>query len=107
MEEEPLAPLDPETLALFAAKGMPNGAGSRDTGNPNGVKVRRVMQITADLSGTPFPRLRILDLACGEGVYSIEAALRGAKVLGIDGRSERMDEEARATARLGLSNVRF
>ena len=52
----------------------------------NSIKVRRIMQITKDLTNIDFSKLSILDLGCAEGVYSIEAALRGAHVLGIDGR---------------------
>ena len=100
-------PLDPEALKLFAAKGTQGGIGPPQVGNANGVKVRRVMQITSDLTKVPFEELRIVDLACGEGVYSIEAALRGADVLAVDARSERMDEGARTAGRLGLSNLTF
>ena len=100
-------PLDPEALKLFAAKGTQGGIGPPQVGNANGVKVRRVMQITSDLTKVPFEELRIVDLACGEGVYSIEAAVRGADVLAVDARSERMDEGARTAVRLGLSNLKF
>lgn len=108
---ENVRPLDPESLELFAAKGLhvlanearPKGLAT----NGNGVRVRRVMQLTRDLACRPFHELRILDHACGDGVYSIEAALRGAHVLGMDARAERMDEGAKAARRIGLCNVRF
>ena len=54
-----------------------------------------------------FPELRILDLGCGEGVYAIEAGLRGAEVLALDARTQRMDQGAACAARHGLTNVRF
>jgi SAM-dependent methyltransferase len=76
-------------------------------GNANAVKVRRVFQVLRDLAAPAGGELRILDLACGEGVYAIEAALRGADVLALDARAERMEEGARAAERLRLSNVRF
>src|SRR6266478_5544725 len=101
MTTETVHPLDPETLKLFAAKGTQGRPGIPQVANANGVKVRRVMQITSDLTKMPFEQLRILDLACGEGVYAIEAALRGAKVIAVDARTERMDEGARAARRLG------
>ena len=107
MTTETVHPLDPETLKLFAAKGTQGGPGILQVGNANSVKVRRVMQITSDLTKMPFEQLRILDLACGEGVYAIEAALRGAKVLAVDARTERMDEGARTARRLGLSHLEF
>jgi SAM-dependent methyltransferase len=107
MATETVHPLDPEALKLFAAKGTQGGVGPPQVGNVNGVKVRRVMQIASDLTKVPFEQLRIIDLACGEGVYSIEAALRGANVLAVDARTGRMDEGARTAQRLGLANLKF
>jgi SAM-dependent methyltransferase len=100
-------PLDDEALALFARKGREGGPSVPQAGEANGVKVRRVMQLIQDLAPRPFAELRILDLGCGEGVYAIEAALRGAQVLAIDARTERMDEGAACAKRHGLTNVRF
>jgi SAM-dependent methyltransferase len=107
MSLEHVRPLDAETLDLFARKGVRGGRDAPQTGNENGVKVRRVMQIIRDLAKTPVERLRVLDLACGEGVYAIEAALRGAEVVAVDARSERMDDGAAAARRLALGNLRF
>lgn len=107
MSEEAVHALDADALALFAGKGTEGGPGVPQAGLANGVKVRRVMQLTADLSRKPFDALRILDLGCGEGVYAIEAALRGASVLAIDARKTRMDRGAEVAARLGLERLRF
>jgi SAM-dependent methyltransferase len=107
MAEERVLPLDQETIDLFALKGTEGGPGTPQIGNANGVKVRRVMQCIRDFSKKPFDQLRILDLACGEGVYAIEAALRGAEVRALDARTERMSEGAKAADRLGLKNLRF
>jgi SAM-dependent methyltransferase len=103
MSSEHVYPLDFETLNLFAQKGrsIPQIA------NGNGLVVRRVMQIIRDIVKAPFEQLRILDFACGEGVYAIEAALRGAEVVAFDVRKERMDEGAKAVKRLGLNNLQF
>jgi SAM-dependent methyltransferase len=65
------------------------------------------MQITRDLGRQPFAKLRILDLGCGEGVYAIEAGLRGAEVVAVDARTQRMDQGAACALRHGLSTVRF
>jgi SAM-dependent methyltransferase len=107
MSSERVFPLDQETIELFALKGMQGGYGTPQTGNANGVKVRRVLQLIRDFSTKPFDQLRILDLACGEGVYAIEAALRGAEVRALDARPERMNEGAKAAERLGLKNLCF
>src|SRR6516165_6152447 len=107
MSLERVYPLDADTLELFRLKGTQCGCGTVQIGNANGVKVRRVMQITSDLARAPFSQLKIIDFGCGEGVYAIEAALRGAEVVALDARTERMKEGARAAERLGLTNVRF
>lgn len=104
---DPVPRLDAEALALFARKGLEAGPDAPQVGEANGVKVRRVMQLVADLAGRPFGELSILDLGCGEGVYAIEAGLRGARVLGLDARTERMGEGAACAARHGLDRVEF
>jgi SAM-dependent methyltransferase len=107
MTKEIVHKLDAEALDLFARKGTEGGAGVPQAGLMNGVKVRRIMQVTRDLVRRPFPRLRILDLGCGEGVYAIEAALRGAEVVALDARTARMDQGRACAERLGLKKVRF
>jgi len=107
MNEESVRILDAEALELFARKGCEAGPDAPQVGQGNGVKVRRIMQITRDLVRRPFPDLRILDLGCGEGVYAIEAGLRGAEVLALDARTQRMDQGATCAARHGLTNIRF
>lgn len=107
MTEERIRPLDADALALFARKGREGGPDVPQAGEANGVKVRRVIQVTRDLARRPLAGLRILDLGCGEGVYSIEAALRGAEVVALDARTERMAQGAAVAARHGLGTVRF
>jgi SAM-dependent methyltransferase len=107
MRTETVRPLDTETLDLFASKGKEGGPGIPQAGIANGVKVRRVVQILRDLAKRPMEDLRVLDLACGEGMYAIETALRGAKVLALDARTERMDKGCQAAERLGLTNLEF
>ena len=105
--EESVRPLDDDALALFARKGREGTLPVPQAGEANGVKVRRIMQITRDLARRPFGKLRILDLGCGEGVYAVEAGLRGADVLALDARTLRMEMGAACAARHGLNNVRF
>jgi len=91
-----IGPLSDEAYQVF-----------REKGERNAVKVRRVMQITRNLSRDLFQNLRILDLGCGEGVYSIEAGLRGAHVLAIDARMERMAKGMKIACQMELANVQF
>jgi SAM-dependent methyltransferase len=107
MKEESVRKLDDDALTLFARKGEEGGPNVLQAGLANGVKVRRIIQITKDLALKPFDMLRILDLGCGEGVYAIEAGLRGAKVLALDARHQRMDNGEACASRHGLANVRF
>jgi SAM-dependent methyltransferase len=104
---EPARQLDADALALFARKGFEGGPDVPQAGEANGVKVRRVVQLTADLAPGPFDELRILDLGCGEGVYAIEAGLHGARVLAIDARTERMEAGAAVAERHGMTGVEF
>lgn len=103
--KEIICQLDQEALDLFAVKG-------RETENPdpinaNAAPVRRVLQIVHDFSHKPISDLHILDLACGEGVYAIETALRGARVTAIDGRTERMNKGKEVAERLRMENLHF
>ena len=107
MSDETPRALDPDALLLFERKGLEAGLGAPQTGIANAVKVRRIMQLTRDLAGRPFDTLRILDLGCGEGVYAIEAALRGAEVLALDARTERMALGAACAAHVVARGVRF
>jgi SAM-dependent methyltransferase len=102
-------PLDAEALAVFANKGKsaPDVRVVKRDVNGNGVKVRRVMQLTRDLTGKPADQLRILDLGCGDGVYTIEAATKGMDAFGFDGRMIRMENGMKAAERLGITNAHF
>jgi len=107
MTKETVRQLDAEALELFARKGTEGGPDVPQAGPMNGVKVRRIMQLTGDLMPRPLAKLRILDLGCGEGVYAIEAGLRGSEVVALDARTQRMAKGAACAERHGLCNVRF
>jgi len=49
-------------------------------------RLRRCLQIAADIVGEPLDRIRVLDLACLEGEFAVEFASHGATVVGIEGR---------------------
>jgi SAM-dependent methyltransferase len=61
------------------------------------VKLRRVVQLVDDVFGR-VEGLRVLDLACLEGMYALELAARGADVVAIEGREANL-EKARFAAR--------
>jgi SAM-dependent methyltransferase len=50
---------------------------------------------------------RVLDLACGEGGHSVEFAKRGAKVLGIEGRTLYMERARFAARAMGHPEIEF
>lgn len=99
--------LDKADLDRFARKGFEGGPDIVQGGLANGVKVRRIMQITRDFSRPLQGAVRILDLGCGEGVYAIEAALGGAEVVAVDARTERMQHGIACASRLGLNKLTF
>jgi len=69
------------------------------------VILRRVIQIIQDIAHHPLRELRILDLACLEGLYGIELALQGAKVIGIEGRQPSLEKARFAKEVLDLANL--
>jgi SAM-dependent methyltransferase len=107
MPPEMMCALDKDILDFFARKGKEGQTGDPSAKNANGLKVRRIMQIVRDLAHKPIEELSVLDLACGEGVYAIETALRGSKVCALDARNQRMEQGANISERLGLNNLSF
>jgi 2-polyprenyl-3-methyl-5-hydroxy-6-metoxy-1,4-benzoquinol methylase len=68
-------------------------------------RLRRVLQISSDITGKPLEKLRVLDLACLEGHFGIEFALHGSTVVGLEGREANL-EKARFVKRvLCLDNL--
>jgi Methyltransferase domain len=98
--------LDPEVRSILDAKGR--GDGRPVATNANALPVRRVLSLVQALSRKPLAQSRVLDLACQEGCYALDAALAGAAAVGVEAR-ERHVARARLCARkLGLEDrVRF
>jgi len=71
------------------------------------VKLRRILQIVSDLSQRPLSSLRVLDLACLEGMYAVELARHGAEAVGIEGREVNIEKARFAKDVLGLENLSF
>jgi SAM-dependent methyltransferase len=71
------------------------------------VKLRRIVQCVFDLTGGTVEGLRILDLACFEGLYAIEFARHKARCLGIEGRKANIEKARFAKEVLSLDNLEF
>ncbi len=69
------------------------------------LKLRQVVQTVADAARRPLNELRILDLACLEGLYGIELARHGASVVLVEGREANLEKARYAKEVLGLENV--
>lgn len=66
-------------------------------------KLRRFLQIASDHFGT-FDGLKVLDLACLEGLFGLEFAARGANAVGIEVRESSLAKARFARDALGLHN---
>lgn len=67
--------------------------------------LRRLIQIIQDIAHRPLSDLRVLDLACLEGLYGTELALQGAKVVGIEGRQTNIEKARFVKEALSLTNL--
>lgn len=70
-------------------------------------RLRRSVQVIADMAGKPWKQLRIADLGSLEGIFALEFAKYGAQVVGIEGREANNARARFAADHLGLSNVEF
>ena len=80
--------------------------GNAHVGNAE-LLIHAVVQAVADLAGKPLAELRVLDLGCHEGGYSIELGLQGCRVVGIEGRPGSVAKARFAARCLGLGQVEF
>jgi SAM-dependent methyltransferase len=69
------------------------------------VKLRRVTQVVLDLLDGDLRGKRVLDLACLEGMYSLELARRGADVVAIEGREANLAKARFAARATGVDGV--
>lgn len=68
-------------------------------------RLRRIVQVVADISSVPLSSLRILDLACLEGLYAVELARQGAQAVAIEGREANLEKVRFVKNALGLDNL--
>jgi SAM-dependent methyltransferase len=68
-------------------------------------RLRRFVQLAADLLGKPLSQARVLDLACLEGHYAIEFALHGAEVTAIEIREDNIAKARYAKEQMGLHKL--
>jgi len=68
-------------------------------------RLQRLVQIVADAANAPLASLRILDLACLEGLYAVEFARQGARAVAIEGREANLAKVRFVQEALGLDNL--
>jgi SAM-dependent methyltransferase len=88
---------------------LPLKYGIWTNGNKNipHTRLKRVVQIASDFSKRDFRNLRVLDLGCLDGIFSIEFALQGAETVGIDIREDNIVKCNFYKKVVGLENVKF
>jgi SAM-dependent methyltransferase len=82
-----------------------DGLSTRGGASAEVQRVRRVLQVAADLTGRPLAELRVLDLGCLEGQFAVEFALQGAEVVAIEGREANIAKAELAKDALGLDRL--
>ena len=68
-------------------------------------RLRSIFQTISAIVAQPLQNLRILDLASLEGIYAIEPARYGAKVVGIEVREANIEKARFIKRRLSLENL--
>jgi hypothetical protein len=86
---------------------LPYGLWTRTDDKYPHTRLRRIVQIIRDTSPKPLSECRIVDLGCLDGLYSLEFALHGAEVLGIEVREANFQRAKFIKQAHGLSNLKF
>jgi len=69
------------------------------------IRLRRVMQVISDVAAKSISSLRVLDLACLEGLFAVELAQQGAEVVAIEGRKPNIEKARFVKEVLSLNNL--
>jgi SAM-dependent methyltransferase len=69
------------------------------------VRLRQIVQLVCDISPKPVAELRILDLGALEGLFALEFARRGARVVAVEGREANLEKMRFAQTSLRLDDL--
>ncbi len=105
--ESRLAVLEAEHGAWTYDIPLPHGVWTNGNRGLPHTRLKRMVQIVRDLSTKPIADCRILDLGCLDGLFSIEFALQGARVTGVDIRGDNVEKACFAGEALELEELRF
>jgi hypothetical protein len=86
---------------------LPHGVFTKGGLNVPHTRLKRLAQIVHDLCEKPLKDCRILDLACLDGMFSIEFASRGAQTVGIEIREANIKKAIFCKEALQLENLSF
>jgi SAM-dependent methyltransferase len=67
--------------------------------------LRKYKQVITDFAGKPLSELRILDVGSLEGLYGVELAHAGARVVAVDARADNLKRIAFVKQQCGLDNL--
>lgn len=86
---------------------LPHGLWTRGNQRLPHTRLKKLLQIASDTSLKPISECRVLDLGCLDGLFSIEFALQGSSVLGIEIREANLKKAEFAREALDLVNLNF
>ena len=86
---------------------LPHGVWTRGNLQIPHTRLRKLVQSAADLCRKPLAECRVLDLGSLDGLFSIEFALQGAEVVGVEVREASAKKAELCRQALGLERLQF